>query len=309
MWRGGGTIWIPLILGGWRLPFNKPDFLRQTMRATLLVSLFVMIAFLPALTTSHGIPGAHSEGYVADVIVVDLNCEENQTCVHRPDHMVGYYGADSCEHCPEVEAQLRNITDESMIILSHRPQESDDFWLEASRNRFLEVYGLWGYPSIAVDGHYFFAGPTQSRELNTLVSEYDSNYSGINNVTLNGSNISIEGNFTNMTVDVWTITNDEKFPNLVTNHTNYSASNTVDINGDKLVIVLSRPGFIALISGSSLPANDYNPDGGIDSIGTEQDSISGTTIVIITILLMMISLPATYQLFQVMRMPPPVEEE
>ena len=273
------------------------------MRATLLASLFVMIAFLPAITTSHGIPGAHSEGYVADVIVVDLNCEENQTCVHRPDHMVGYYGADSCEHCPEVEAQLRNITDESMIVLSHRPQESDDFWLEASRNRFLEVYGLWGYPSIAVDGHYFFAGPTQSRELNTLVSEYDSNYSGISSVALNGSNISIEGNFTNMTVDVWTITDDEKIPNLVTNHTNYSASNTVDVNGDKLVIVLSRPGFIALLSGSSLPANDYNPDGGIDSIGTEQDSISGTTIVIITILLMMISLPATYQLFQVMREP------
>lgn len=279
------------------------------MRATLLASLFVMIAFLPAITTSHGIPGAHSEGYVADVIVVDLNCEENQTCVNRPDHMVGYYGADSCEHCPEVEAQLRNITDESMIVLSHRPQESDDFWLEASRNRFLEVYGLWGYPSIAVDGHYFFAGPTQSRELNTLVSEYDSNYSGISSVALNGSNISIEGNFTNMTVDVWTITDDEKIPNLVTNHTNYSESNTVDVNGDKLVIVLSRPGFIALLSGSSLPANDYNPDGGIDSIGTEQDSISGTTIVIITILLMMISLPATYQLFQVMRMPPPNEEE
>lgn len=279
------------------------------MRATLLASLFVMIAFLPALTTSHGIPGAHSEGYVADVIVVDLNCEENQTCVHRPDHMVGYYGADSCEHCPEVEAQLRNITDESIIVLSHRPQESDDFWLEASRDRFLEVYGLWGYPSIAVDGHYFFAGPTQSRELNTLVSEYDSNYSGISSVNLNGSNISIEGNFTNMTVDVWTITNGDKIPNLVTNHTNYSASNTVDVNGDKLVIVLSRPGFIALLSGSSLPANDYNPDGGIDSIGTEQDSISGTTIVIITILLMMISLPATYQLFQVMRTPPPNEEE
>ena len=70
--------------------------------------------------------------------------------------------------------------------------------------------------------------------------------------------------------------------NLVTNHTNYSATQTVDIEGDLLVIVLSKPGYIALASGSSMPANDYIPDGGIDSIGTEGDAISGTTIVIIT---------------------------
>ena len=82
-----------------------------------------------------------------------------------------------------------------------------------------------------------------------------------------------------------------------------SSSNNVDLNGDRLVIVLSKPGFIALASGSSMPANDYTPDGGIDEIGRDSDSISGSTIVIITILLMMISLPATYQLFQVMREP------
>ena len=52
-----------------------------------------------------------------------------------------------------------------------------------------------------------------------------------------------------------------------------------------------------------MPANDYDPDGGIDEIGQDSDSISGSTIVIITVLLMMISLPATYQLFQVMREP------
>ena len=40
-----------------------------------------------------------------------------------------------------------------------------------------------GIPTLAVDGHYIFAGPTQSRELSSLVSEYDSNYSGISNVT------------------------------------------------------------------------------------------------------------------------------
>ena len=274
------------------------------MRAIFLASLLSMIVFLPPIVNSHGIPGAHSEGYIADVLVVDLNCDDNQTCVHRPSHIVGYYGADWCEECPEVEGQLENMTDESVVVVSHRPSSSDDFWLQASKDRFLDVYGLWGYPTIAVDGHYILAGPTQARDLDTLIAGYDSNYSGISNVSLDGNNISIGGNLTNMSVDIWTISSNGSIPNLVTNHSNYSATNEVDLNGDKLVIVLSRPGFIALISGSAMPANDYNPDGGIDVKTGEDNQISGLTIIIITILLLMISMPATYQLFQVIRQPP-----
>ena len=304
-----GTTWIPLIRRGQRLPFNKLYFLRGNMRAVLLAGLFASLMLLPGLASSHGIQGAHSEGYVADVVVIDLNCEENQTCVSRPSHIVEYFGADWCDECPKVEEQLRNMTDDSVITVSHRPSTSDDFWLQESKDRFLEVYGLWGYPSVAVDGHYILAGPTQARELDTLISDYDSNYSGITSVSLTGDNISIGGNFTNMTVDIWTISANTSKTNLVTNHTNYSATQTVDIEGDLLVIVLSKPGYIAPASGSSMPANDYIPDGGIDSIGTEGDAISGTTIVIITLLLMMISLPATYQLFQVMRSTPQYEEE
>ncbi len=303
------TIWIPLIRRGQRLPFNKLYFLRGNMRAVLLAGLLVCLVILPGLASSHGIQGAHSEGYVADVIVVDLDCEENQTCVSRPSHIVEYYGADWCDECPKVEEQLRNMTDESVITISHRPSTSDDFWLQESKDRFLDVYGLWGYPSVAVDGHYILAGPTQARELNSLISDYDSNYSGITNVSLSGENISIGGNFTNMTVDIWTISANQSTVNLVTNHTNYSANQTVNVDGDKLVIVLSKPGYIALASGSSMPANDYIPDGGIDSIGKAGNSISGTTIIIITLLLMMISLPATFQLFQLIRTPTSQSEE
>ena len=283
--------------------------MRCDMRAILVACLFATVAFLPGFSDAHGIPGAHSEGYIADVLVVDLNCEENHTCVSRPSNIVEYYGADWCEECPAVEDQLRNVTGNSSIILSHRPSSSDDFWLQESKERFLDVYGLWGYPTIAVDGHYILAGPTQSQELNSLLSESESNYSGISNLTLSDGNISLEGNFTNMSIDIWTLHADDNLTYLVTNHTNYSQTNSVDISGDKLVIVLSKPGYIALISGSSMPANDYTPDVGIDSIETEIDSISGSTVIIITILLLMISLPATYQLFQVMRTPPPIEEE
>ena len=307
--RVGGTIWSPLLLRGSRLPFNKLYVLRDNMRAILVAGLFATLLFMPGIASSHGILGAHSEGYVADVIVVDLNCDENETCVSRPSHIVEYYGADWCDECPKVEAQLNNMTDDSVVTISHRPSSSDDFWLQSSKDRFLDVYGLWGYPSVAVDGHYILAGPTQAQELNSLISDYDSNYSGITNVSLNGTNIALSGNFTNMSLDIWTVNSSVLTPNLVTNHTNYSQSSIVDLDGDLLVIVLSKPGYIALISGSSMPANDYIPDGGIDSIGTEENNLSGSTIIIITVLLLMISLPATYQLFQVMRMPPPIEEE
>lgn len=273
------------------------------MRAILVACLFATIAFLPPLGGAHGIEGAHSEGYIADVIVIDMECEENQTCISRPSNVVEYFGADWCDECPEVEAQLREISDSSVIILSHRPSSSDDFWLQASKERFLDVYGLWGYPTLAIDGHYILAGPTQSQELNSLLSESISNYSGISNVSLEGENLSIVGDLDNLSIDVWTVNTNSNLTNVVTNHTNFSQTNVVDTNGEKLVIVVSKPGYIALVSGSSMPANDYNPDGGIDEIRTEGDSVSGSTIIIITVLLLMISLPATYQLFQIMRQP------
>ena len=80
--------------------------MRQNMRAILVACLFATVVFLPGLSNAHGIQGAHSEGYVADVLVVDLHCEEeNQTCVSRPSHLIEYYGADWCEECPAVEDQ------------------------------------------------------------------------------------------------------------------------------------------------------------------------------------------------------------
>ena len=98
------------------------------MRAALFSRLVCKSHAFTRLASSHGIQGAHSEGYVADVVVIDLNCEENQTCVSRPSHIVEYFGADWCDECPKVEEQLRNMTDDSVITVSHRPSTSDDFW-------------------------------------------------------------------------------------------------------------------------------------------------------------------------------------
>lgn len=271
--------------------------------------MLALIIFFPGISMGHGIEGAHSEGYIIDVIVIDLECDETETCVSRPSNIVEYFGADWCAECPEVEQILKDAPNESEIIISHRPSSSDDFWLPASRERFLETYGLWGYPSIALDGHYFLAGPTQSRELNSLISESESNYSSITNVSLINNTLELDGEFNNLTVDIWTVSSNDNLTNMATAHTNYSDSNIVDLDGEKLIIVVSVPGYIALVSGSSMPANDYIPDGGLDNLGESEGPVKGSTVIIITILLLIISLPATFQLIQLIRTKPANEEE
>ena len=266
-----------------------------------LVALFAVTIFFSGPATSHGIEGAHSEGYIIDVIVVDLECEENYTCVSRASNIIEYFGADWCDECPDVEKTLNETPNQSEIILSHRPSTTDEFWLPASRERFLDVYGLWGYPTIALDGHYILAGPTQAKELNSLLSNSISNYSGITNATLDNNSLSLEGQFDNLSIDVWTVISDGNITNLALNHTNYSQSNIVNTDGEKLIIVLSNPGYIALQSGSSIPAGDYDPDGGIYRANEDKNQFNVSTVVIITILLIIISLPATYQLLQVIK--------
>ena len=57
------------------------------------------------------------EGYISDVIVVDLQCEENQTCVSRASNIVEYFGAD----CVLNAQMLRDIeagSKPSEIIIS-----------------------------------------------------------------------------------------------------------------------------------------------------------------------------------------------
>ena len=279
------------------------------MRASTITCLLGIILIFPSLAGAHGIEGMHSQGYIVDVIVVDLECDENQTCVSRPSNIVEYFGADWCTECPEVEEQLHESSNNDTVIISHRPSTTDDFWLQESRDRFLGVYGLWGYPTLAIDGHYILAGPTQSRELGTLLSESYSNYTGVTNVSLNNGTLEIEGNFSALIVDIWTVYSNDNLTNIASAHSNISESNNVSTDGEKLVIVVSNPGYIALVSGSSLPANDYIPDGGLDKIGDEGDSVQGSTIIIITLLLLIISMPATLQLIQIMRNTDHFEEE
>ena len=52
-----------------------------------------------------------------------------------------------------------------------------------------------------------------------------------------------------------------------------------------------------------MPVNDYSPDTGLDELGENGESVKGSTIIIITILLALICLPATLTLIQIIREP------
>lgn len=271
------------------------------MQGKFILIFLVSLMIFPFNASSHGGEESHERGSLLDVIVIDLNCNENQTCVNRPTHYVEYFGADWCTNCPDVEPILQNLDSNDSLIISHRPSNLDDFWLSQSRYRFLDTYGLWGYPSVILDGHYLYAGPTQTQDISNKISEYNSNYSGISIVELVNNSLNISGSIENLTIDVWTVNSTDSLVNIAVNYTNLSDSNIVDIEGDKLIITLSNSGFIELEAGSTIPANDYNPDFGLDNLDESKSQIKSSTVIIITILLLMITLPSLLQLFRLMR--------
>ena len=118
MSRGVGAIRIPSCCGGNRLPFNKPDFVGWLMRTVLLACLFGAIIVFSSHSGAHGADSVHSAGYIVDVAVIDLQCDENQTCISKPTNIVEYFGADWCSECPEVEHDLRETSNLSFIQIS-----------------------------------------------------------------------------------------------------------------------------------------------------------------------------------------------
>ncbi len=264
---------------------------------TPIAAMIVAIIFLPISDAHGGLDDEHEGGWIQDVIIIEL-CDDNETCdVSRPSSIVEYFGSDSCEPCGPVEEQLNERNEDSVFIISHHPSPTDDFWLPESRTRFQQTYGLWGYPDLIIDGHYLLAGKSQANELENVISNSTSNWSGIQTIDIDRENstLSVTHNVENGTIDVWTVGNYRNFTNMALNYTNLSQP-LIDLDGDYLVVILSIPGEIRLATGSSLPSSGYEPD----QEGTTQDSeyltSNNLTIIIIIVLLLMIIAPTITRL-------------
>ena len=279
------------------------------MRVQLLLSAILIASMLPSSTNAHGgLYDEHADGYIVDVLVIDLSClENNSSCTGwKPHNLVEYFGSDNCEPCAPVEEQLAQRKIDTTFIMSHHPSPSNDFWLQASKTRFQSTYLLWGYPSLVIDGHSLLAGKTQAEELDAVISNSSSNYSGFDSAELIGDNLTIAHNYDNISIEAWTVksysNNTHAYTNLAVNHTTVETDVTqIDTEGDYIVIIMSVPGEIYLVSASNSPAIEYIPDGGLEYDETIFEAVDTSTLFVLTILLSILILPASIQLIQLMR--------
>lgn len=278
------------------------------MRGTLL------LCFLLLAPLCHGVSAnVVDEGKLHDVLIIDLTCiEENVSCAGwRPAHLVEYFGADWCEPCKSVETQLSQREADDTFVMSHHPSKSDLFWLNASNQRFANTLQLWGYPDLVIDGQGLLAGTTQSLELEKAISESEVNLSGLTSANMENGELFVNHSLSGpLIIEVWTVANQAGLINLATNYSVIDeGNNSVSVDGDFLVIMLSTPGRVSTVLASSNPAHDLEPEGGIQSAGKTLPKNNLDTILIITGLLILMILPATWDLIKTIRQEPPNEEE
>ena len=289
--------------------------------------MLIIFSLIPTFSSAHGgEEEEHEEGYIVDVLIIDLSClDENTSCSGwRPNNLVEYFGSDNCEPCIPVEDQLAEREEDTTFIMSHHPSPSNAFWLNSSKLRFQHTYLLYAYPSLVIDGHGLLAGKTQALELESVISNSSSNYSGITSAEIVEDELVISHNVGNISIDAWTVrsyTNDShQYTNLAVNHSEILMENTsIDLDGDHIVIVMSVPGEIKLELASSIPVTDYIPDGErtwLDWFEYDEtifSAVDTSTVVILSVLLAILILPATFQLIRLIRTPQselfPTEEE
>lgn len=292
------------------------------MRVTLLLATIFIFSSIPNYSSAHASESdEHDEGYIVDVVVIDLSCldDNNTTCSGwHPSNLVEYFGSDYCEPCIPVESQLAEREEDTTFIMSHHPSPSNDFWLNSSKNKFQHTYLLYGYPSLVIDGHSLLAGRSQALELENAISNSSSNYSGIASANIVENELVLSHSIEGVSIEAWTVKSysvgEHHYTNLAVNHSEIIDENTtIDLDGDHVVIVMSVPGPIKLEMASNLPVSDYFPEGDIEYDETIFSAVDTSTVVILSILLAILILPATLQLIRLIRTPQhelfPVEEE
>lgn len=284
------------------------------MRRSMLVLALLVLAVVPSATAV----SEEEPGVLLDVVIIDLDClATNSTCSgYRPAHLAEYMGADWCQPCQIVESQLDERTEDDTFILRHHPSSRDVSYLSESYYRFSTILGLWGLPTMVIDGEGLLAGSSQIAELEfALSNRSDTNFTGLTAVELINGTLHWDTTTSNTFIEVWTtaeVSHGEEgyaLANMAVNHTFSSdAAITVDTDGDFLVIMLQIDGPVELVSDSNTLAN-----AGIEAIeeGTALDTFTKDPVIlviVVSIFLLLISLPATVMLIREIRNKPQSDE-
>ena len=260
------------------------------------------------------------KGELLDVIVVDLSCTANNSsdCEgFRPQHFIEYMGADWCEPCLAVEAQLENDPPEGAFIMKHHPSVKDSSYLSASEFRFTNILGLWGLPSVIIDGEGLLSGTSQIAELNSATSNRTStSFYGITSIQLNETTLTWETNTSGTFAEIWTLKTVKhsnegyNLTNLAVNQThNNNGTVKVDTTGEFLVIMLHIDGPVDLeIQSDAFAHGGFDPIDEDDISYSEGDSEVRIPAFVFLVMLLLI-MPAIYQHINQMKLTKESEEE
>lgn len=142
-------------------------------------------------------------GHTIDVMIIDSECLDEQLChAWRPLHLIEYYGADWCEPCLDVELSLENIDTTKYAVIQHHPSVLDSSYLNFSNQRYETDFRLIFIPSIVIDGEGLLTGTKQANELNQNLPNNQTEFIGINELSITNSILSWNTT-TNHTLKVW----------------------------------------------------------------------------------------------------------
>ena len=150
-----------------------------------MVLIVITLMLMLPITSSSGHSAEESQITVDDVFYVDLPCDENSTCeVSRPIHLVEYFGADWCEPCEYLELFLETLDFNEIALIQHHPSVLDNSYLNHSKTVFEQNYRLLFIPSLVVNSNGLLTGSTQGIELNQSLANINTNFSGINDISI-----------------------------------------------------------------------------------------------------------------------------
>jgi len=288
----------------------------------LLVAL-IMATQIP-LTTSTSTVDEEFAG-LWDVVIFDASCIQSlDACdAQRISHLVEYYGADWCEPCELIENEINMLNRSDTFVIQHHPSVVDESFLSASKLRFEYEHRLLFIPSIVIDGQGLLTGSSQGLELSSALSLRETNFSGLNNVSLSGGNLSWTASRGD-SVSVWMTeatqhpTRNRTHPTLATGMLQFNSTDEVarisamaSETGGKIVVLLERTGVYRLVADSQNPTGGMDVyDGNTAGFETRTDGVSpATQAAVWTVILIASLLPAMYMRWSISKQTSSIDEE
>jgi hypothetical protein len=282
-----------------------------------------MATQIPSTTSSSTVEDEFAG--LLDVVIFDASCmDSSDSCdAEHIVHLVEYYGADWCEPCELSEDEMDTLNRSDTFVLQHHPSVVDETFLSASKLRFEYEHRLLFIPSIVIDGQGLLTGSSQGLELSNALSLRETNFSGLNNVSLSSGNLSWTASRGD-SVSVWMTeatphpTRNRTHPTLATGMMQFNATDEVanisalrSETGGKIVVLLEKTGIYRLVTDSENPTGGMDVyDGNTTGFETKNDGVSpGTQAAVWTVVLIISLLPAMYMRWSISKQAPRAEEE